>query len=65
MMIALQKERTRLSFIAIKSAAGRPRDFDVVVVNLAIANHRNATSDEGDVNEVHLPRPSSAPAGGG
>src|SRR5690242_13011571 len=48
-VIALQIERSRLSLIAVESAAGRPRKLYVVVVHLAIAQHRHMPADQRDV----------------
>src|SRR6187399_1268034 len=49
MLIPLQEERTRLCFIAIERAAGRPGDFRVVVIHLAVAQDSDVPADERDI----------------
>jgi len=48
-VITLQKEWTRLGFIAVQCATGWTRDFNIVVIDLSIANHSDMPAYKGDV----------------
>ena len=54
-MVALQEERTGFALVAIERPAGRPRDFDIVVVDHAIAHHGHVTAHKGDIECGPLP----------
>jgi len=48
-VVTLEEEGAGFGFVAIESAAGGAGDFDVVVIDLAVAEDGDATADEGDV----------------
>lgn len=57
MMIALQKERTRLRLVTVQRPTGRAGDLDIVMVDLAVAQHRHTATDERNVESGPLSKP--------
>jgi len=53
-MVALQEKRAGLGFVAVKSAAGRAGDLDVIVNFHTVAVNRHVAADQRDIERGPL-----------